>query len=36
MRRKHFFLKGKKRWGIYVLCFKSSKMLSIGQEMRVL
>lgn len=35
--RKHFFfLKGKKDRGIYVLCFKSSKMLRIGQVMLVL
>lgn len=31
------FLKGKKKaGGIYVLCFKASKMLRIGQLMRVL
>lgn len=31
-----FFLKSKKDRGIYVLCFKSSKMLRIGQVMLVL
>lgn len=31
-----FFLKGKKAGGICVLCFKASKMLRIGQVMRVL
>lgn len=31
-----FFLKGKKDRGIYVLCFKASKILGIGQVMRVL
>lgn len=31
-----FFLKGKKPRGICALCFKSSKMLRIGQLMRVL
>lgn len=30
------FLKGKKDRGIYVLCFKASKILRIGQVMRVL
>ena len=30
------FLKCKKDRGIYVLCFKASKMLRIGQGMRVL
>ena len=30
------FLKGKKGRGVYVLCFKTSKMLRIGQVMRVL
>jgi len=30
------FLKCKKSQGIYVLCFKASKMLRIGQVMRVL
>lgn len=30
------FLKSRIDRGIYVLCFKSSKMLRIGQEMRVL
>lgn len=31
-----FFLKGKKARGIYVLCFKSSKMLRIRQVMCIL